>query len=294
MITKVLAVLLLAGVGTASGDHNLAETKEKTVEQATVPQRTPPTAQFQSSEAAVAVYRQGWIATMNQLSESGTHPKRISPRLGKMLSDIRPVMAWGHLQQDDIMSALSNGSRNGIWVIVIDPGHPRLEQAGPTMRTIDENGITVIMVRPDLLTARWAGIFLVHEMSHALDQREAPDKNGCALEFDAYRVEREALNRLTEGRFDRILDVEIGRQGYANAGDVLRQLSQPSQDAFAQVLDSIERALSEPAALSSAEREMRDGFYLMSLIDRVNEKANLDAARRCSEMSAAIKSASKY
>lgn len=294
MIAKALVVFVLAGLGVASAQSDLAETNRQIVEQTSVPSRAPPAIQFENSEDAVAAYRRGWAATMEQLRASDAKLKRTSIRLDKLLGEVRPVMAWGHLQDDGTMSALSNGSRSGVWVIVVDPGNPRLEQVGPTMTTVDESGITVIMVRPDLLTERWAGIFLIHEMSHALDHRDAPDKNGCALEFDAYRVERETFNRLTEARFDKILDAEITQQGYTSVGDLLRALNHPSQDEFAAVLDSIERKLSEPEALSAAEREMRDGFFLMSLVDRIGENRGLDTVERCRDMSAVISAASKY
>ena len=65
-------------------------------------------------------------------------------------------------------------------------------------------------------------------------------------------------------------------------------------DRLAQAITTLEHALEEPAEASVAEREMRDGFYYVSLVDRVGLRAGLAEEARCNAMLDAMKPASKY
>jgi hypothetical protein len=56
----------------------------------------------------------------------------------------------------------------------------------------------------------------------------------------------------------------------------------------------IERRLAEPSPLSAAEREMRDGFYVVSLIDRIQEREGADISVRCEVMAQVISEISLY
>ncbi len=64
-------------------------------------------------------------------------PTSASPRLRALLHEVRPAMAWGHLREDNVMTALSNGSKEGIWVMLIDPGHDTgFSSLGPRCRRL--------------------------------------------------------------------------------------------------------------------------------------------------------------
>ncbi len=162
------------------------------------------------------------------------------------------------------------------------------------MSTTLDGSLHVIMLRPDKMTERWAGIFLVHEMSHALDQRKAESNPGCAAEFEAYRVEREAMNVLTSDGLDEALDEAIGRYVYASYEDVIAAVEADTGSGIGPAIDGIESRLAEPPPLSAAEREMRDGFYVLSLADRIGERADVGMEARCEIMARIIRATSKY
>lgn len=65
-------------------------------------------------------------------------------------------------------------------------------------------------------------------------------------------------------------------------------------DRLRQAMATLERELDEPSEASPAEREMRNGFYYVSLVDRVGLRAGLTDETRCDAMLEAMKPVSKY
>jgi hypothetical protein len=245
-----------------------------------------------SAEDAIAAFRGGWQSWMDALDRARPGNERgYSPRLSQLLDDVRPAMAWGVLQSDNRMIARSSGSLAGVWAMVIAPDHDWLSMPGPTLANRITDGLNVIHIRPDKVTERWAGILLVHEMSHALDVRQAPHKQGCSVEFDAYRVEAEALSVVLDGKWEEVLDTVVAQQEFSSHE---RLLASVENGRIARAIGEIERRLAEPSPLSAAEREMRDGFYVVSLIDRIQEREGADISVRCEVMAQVISEISLY
>lgn len=253
-------------------------------------QATQPSPQFENPAAAVALYRAAVTSAMKEIDRSQTLGRPLSIRLLRIRSDIFPIFSLGSINASGSMRATESGTKQGVWGLVLALDHPLLASSGPTLTAGEQDSIDSITIRPDLLSERWAGVFMIHEFSHSLDQRqEGAQSTGCWREFEAYLVEQQYYNLLTQGAFHRALDEIIA--GLPSAGP--QDLSADSS-LLKTAFDSLEADLEERPALSAAERQMRDGFYYVSLVDRIGQGRGDKVADRCEAMAASIAAASKY
>lgn len=248
---------------------------------------------FASAAATVEVYRAGVSDLMEGIDPSDDDRVSAGSRLQRIRHEVYPALIWAAIRADAVVVALTSGRTDGAWGWVFEPDHPALARDTPTLRTLVVDDKHVMLVRPDRMSQRWAGVFMVHEMSHVLDAWDAATGSGCSTEFNAYTVEREAFDHLTSGGFTRQLDAVIAGGQLASYDAVTRAAVHAEIDLRA-IFDGLETALGEAPSESLAEREMRDGFYLVSLADRIGETSGLGAFRRCEEMAAMINKAGKH
>lgn len=250
---------------------------------------------FADATQAVEHHRDAVASALRAIDEAEARDKTIIPdRLLRIRREIAPLLSWGVIRDDDRMIAVHPGRRDGVWGFVIEPGHPAMTESFPTLTSLTLDGIQTIRIRPDRMSPRWSGIFMVHEFSHVLDARDGgSDTSTCASEFAAYVVERQYYDLTNGDRLSEGLDRVIDALELKHPRDVVA-LYLSDADRLAQAITTLEHALEEPAEASVAEREMRDGFYYVSLVDRVGLRAGLAEEARCNAMLDAMKPASKY
>lgn len=102
------------------------------------------------------------------------------------------------------------------------------------------------------------------------------------------------MSLLSDDRFDAALDIALAGKGLRTAGEFHEMLASGVHDSLAAAISTIERLMGESPPLSTAEREMRDGFYAMSLLERLGERAGETLQARCLESERILQSSSKY
>jgi hypothetical protein len=294
---RLACLLLLLAAGSCDAAALAADVDSKLGRQATsgkAPNDTGPEQRFNITRAVAHRYQGGLELAMQAVADARTRGRPLSPRLALLHDDIYPQLGWGEIRADNKMLAITSGRTDAPWGMVVAPDHPRLAEPGPTLRTGPDGGVLIVTIRPDAMSQRWAGIFMVHELSHLADHGTASDAIGCRAEHEAYKVEREIVNLLSDDRFDVALDTVLDDQGIRTASELQEMLASDTHDRLAAAISTIERLLEESLPLSTAEREMRDGFYVMALIERLGERAGDPEQARCLASESILRSSSKY
>lgn len=178
---------------------------------------------------------------------------------------------WVRVDTEGRMVSISKGKSN-LLLAAYEPRHPYLTAPGPTLVTNGDQSIA-IHFRPDRISKDFAGIFLVHELSHALDllnhtRVDSPDIN----ETKAYLHEKRAANIAYDKALDRGLDKVLAKVRPKDVTDLIRlQDSKEGRLRMQELLIGIEKEMVIAPPASEAEAEMRLGFYHVALEIRRQE-----------------------
>lgn len=164
--------------------------------------------------------------------------------------------------------ALEGGYTNGAWLVVVPPGHDMLAQMVATLqvRLEVDPPLTVLLIRPELVSERWAGIFMVHELSHLRDRLYELEpltptrEEFLQAEMRAYEVELLAASFLSQGEIERQMDALLVEWKPSSPEDLVERVRHIS----AADLSLLEAAMQGPPAASRAESTLRGGFYIMA------------------------------
>lgn len=216
-------------------------------------------------------------------------PDRIADKQDKyyvlsvLKSSVAPVLGWGHIDAAGDMFAVSDGIKEACWIMVLDERHPWLEQPSPTLTTTELDGMLTILVRPDAISAEMAGIFLVHELLHAYIDLYKTGATPKQEEYQAYLVERRALELMTNVDLAGLLSGTAQQFGLQSAADLIALKSDDPQQ-LARVLQQIEGALALPEPSSLAERQMRDGLYVVMFATQMASDRGLTVDQAADEI----------
>jgi len=191
------------------------------------------------------------------------------------------------------MFALSDGVKEGCWIMVLDEHHPWLEQPSPTLATGLLDGTLTITVRPDAISAEMAGVFLVHELLHAYIDLYKPEVAQKHEEYQAYLVEKRALELMTSIDLDGLLTSTALRFGLQSSADLIALWSNDPQQ-LARVLSHIESELALPEPKSRAERQMRDGLYTVMLATQLASDRGLSLDKAADDINALLETVSLH
>jgi hypothetical protein len=181
------------------------------------------------------------------------------------------------------MMAVTSGLKEGCWILVLEPGHPGLQESSPTLTTSVVDGTLSIVVRPDIISDEFTGPFLTHELLHAYIRLYKPQIPANAEEFYAYDAERRALSLITAGKLENALR-DTSRQFELHDGADLLRLKSGNPGRLIEVIQSIESKLALPPPASVAERQMRDGLYVLILATQLAEERAVPFEGRVDEM----------
>ncbi len=203
-----------------------------------------------------------------------------SPQLKPLRALIRfrgENVAWaviddGHYRADE------NGSSNDGWLAVIPAGSCTARTMPATMLLDPNPSIAVVQIRQEDVSELWAGVFLVHELSHLFDRIrkiEPPNPSRAQYllgELRAYSLEVMAADLLSGGAIRRRLDEMLDTWGCKSVDEVAEQsLRLEGADAA-----NLESALSGGESLSDAEARLRHGFLAVAILLRYCEREHLE------------------
>lgn len=229
---------------------------------------------FESTDAAMSAYQAGIQHIMNVVPDDISDRSHVLFPLSFIKRVVYSNTGWGHIQADNKMVTLTSGKIGGCWVMFFDSDHQKLMVPGPTLSTGKVSSIVAVLARPDRITDKWAGIFLMHEFSHAYDALSGTTHPPGFSEFIAYDLEKRTYNLLSGSSFIPVLDEVIDTQ-HIQSIDGLASIISTDPKRFIRIIDAIEEQLAEPMALSNAERTMRNGFFAISLATRIGERQHL-------------------
>lgn len=231
-----------------------------------------PVERFGSITEAFETYRSGIMNIMEDVPENVGQSDPVYV-LSQYKASVYKNLAWGYVRKDRAVIALTQGMVPGYWVTFVELNHPALETRGPTLNSMKNNDFVVTVIRPDKISVRWAGVFLVHEFAHLKEYMEYGYLNSEESEFKAYTLEKIAVNHITSNRFDEILKLIIDKHKIID-GSQLVEMHKNDRKRIQSLFFEIDEILGEESGRSIAEIEMRYGFYLMSLILRLSEMNN--------------------
>ena len=204
---------------------------------------------------------------------------------------------WAKVSQEGRLTSLSKGTPTVVFA-VYEPGHPYLTNPGPTLVTAQGQNVE-IHIRPDKVSRDFAGILLIHELSHALDLLNKTQVDSSeANETKAYMHEKRAMNIAYDGKLDKALDAVLDKIKPRDVTDFIHLLEKPETGAaFQDSLIDMEKVIGITGPDSRPEAEMRLGFYTVALELRRQEREN--AGKTSYSISAAkigklLKASSKY
>lgn len=248
---------------------------------------------FKDPKSAMHAYKKGIDAIMDKIPDNLQDQKNPLFVLSVFKSSAYQRLAWGKIQSNNAMVALESGNNGGFWVLFIENDHPSLQDKFETMMTKKGSGLVYTQVRPDLMSSRWAGVFLVHEFSNAyglLYDRLAPPEVSA---FNAARFEREAYELISSGKFFQVLDQVIDETKLTDHEKYKAFLSGGPKN-LSTLLTLLDKMLEEKAPLSRAEGEMRYAFYTLSMSIRISEKTGANRDTAVANLSDIRKQVNKY
>lgn len=247
---------------------------------------------FPTTQDALSIYKDGIQKIMATLPDVADENNPLFP-LVIIRDRVYSKMSWGYIDVNGSMIALEDGSRSGSWVMFYKENHPALKQRNNTLSTMTQGSIVTVVVRPDLISERWAGIFMVHEMSHVLERMYKTKIQPHESEYYAYTVEKIAYNYLSNGNLDKVLDEFLHRNNILNHQALIELAKQP-ENFKNKIKYEIDQPLDEKNSMSLTENEMRSSFYLMALSIRIGENNDYDEQKNIDGLNILIENFSKF
>jgi len=256
----ILAALFSCSCATLSGEKTHSAERAETGDENV-------TAEFR------VLYDEGFSLVMRSFLNNSTNPKY------RLLSDIKrfreQAVRWARFDGDRY-HALEAGRTDGAWLAIIPVGRSRAQERRNTLQIESNPNIHVVRIQPDKITRIWAGIFLIHELSHLADrvtqfEPVRPTREQYLHgEARAYKLELMSVNLVSQDAFDRRLDTIL--EGWrAPSTETLVGKLKAIQGSELNILDSV---VTDERSKSDSEKGLRSGFYVLALFLRFVEKNN--------------------
>jgi hypothetical protein len=257
-----LLALLLALAGCAT-----VQPPRETVE--------PTAAAGPPTEAEVrAIYDRGFERVMAAL------PAAPSGSPLQMLHQLNAFRAervhWAELHGTQYL-ALQPGHTNDAWLVVVPPTSPLGEEMEYSLQVHATETLTALHVRQARISELWAGIFLVHELSHLMDRvfdlepLKPTRRQYIEGEARAYNLELMAISAVARGSLER----EVDRLLAAWQPKSEREAAARVSSLAAAELKALDDAVAAGPAFSEPEAALRGGLYTIACVFRyaaVNNK----------------------
>jgi hypothetical protein len=225
---------------------------------------TPARSAEEIAEAVRLSYNRGFERLALSLAEQGHDPSYA--RLQQVKNFRERWVRWAELD-GNIYRALEGGYTGGAWITVVPPGHEVLKRMVATLQVESNPTLTVLLVKPEMITERWAGIILVHELSHLMDRLyQVEPMNPTREQFlegelRAYEAEILAASLLTRGALERQMDMLLAQWRPASHEELIDRVRAIDPADW----DKLETTMASAVPESMAEQSLRGGFYVIAL-----------------------------
>lgn len=214
----------------------------------------------------------------------GDIPHRTDDPNLKQLSEIRQfrdtMVMWVGLR-GNAYYALENGHRGMAGLAVVPPGHD-LAKGEPNMVELDpspENNI--LKIQPQKITPEWAGILLVHELSHLQDRaydlepRQPTREEWLGGEVDAYMIEVKAIDHFTQGAFEKAVKEQIKRFNLT-VDKVFTMPHSHQKGEWGKIMASLNATITSKPSLGPGEEGARCTLFQLAICFEIIDSQNLD------------------
>lgn len=181
-------------------------------------------------------------------------------------------VAWAGLR-GNAYYAIESGPWPAGWLAVVPPGNFILSHMNSALDIDPSTTINVLRIKPDKVTELWAGLFLVHGLSHLADRVtgvEPPDATHQQYlmgELRAYNLVLLAASLVSGGVLDRHLDEVLGCWRPVSIEGLADRLQAMDSTDIAYLDSSVPAGSPE----SEAEATLRADFYRLTLALRYAE-----------------------
>jgi hypothetical protein len=192
----------------------------------------------------------------------------------------RAVTPWcpeGCDPLDLFRASLGGGRGDGGWLAVLPPGHPALAAMGGLIQLDAAATVHVVQIRPEAVQELWAGLFLVHHLSHLADRvlgasPANPDAEQVLVgEERAYGLQYIAANLVSRGRLRPALDSLLNRWNPLSLDWLADRVARWERAD----LDRLNSSIPSGAPRSEAEWQLRADFFAVALLIRQAERRSL-------------------
>lgn len=187
-------------------------------------------------------------------------------------------VGWGEERDGMIRSMESRGVPKS-WCVALSPESPRCGPEGHILSVNKENGLLRLLIQPWQIDDRWAGLFMIHELTHMERMANGTYVKGGATEYAneeliAYQTEYLTAMAMTEGKLERWLDAAIATHGVTGTDDIISRVPMLT---LSQDLDALSGC--KPPK-NPGDASLRGGFYTVAMALRLHEKLSRDPMER--------------
>lgn len=179
---------------------------------------------------------------------------------------------WASLTPDSCMMADESGKIGDAWIFVVPPSHSMMQtQKATHSMNYDNAGLNpYLSILPYNMTPRWAGLGVVHELSHLRDAVLGLEPlvgrtrdQYLEGEHRAYSIERSLAFAYSEGRLQQALETLV-REALGQ-GDAMTAMKSFVNQRLPAISRSLDMCLEPQQPKSQSELGMRQGLYVMLL-----------------------------
>lgn len=218
------------------------------------------------------VYENGFNKIMREVPDEPSQAGELNHQL---LTQIRRLkddsMKWAYIDDSDMLRALeSAGPETKAWFALYLSQRSAANKPMPPYAVTPGIQPIAIRIQPFDVTPEWAGLFIVHEISHVLDQVRGLESDSPSTqeyldrEVVAYRYEMVAADELSKRNFTRSLHKVIKDCKFktpAEAVGIFKNNSPCANHAFQELSETI----SAERPKSEYERGLRKAFFSVAL-----------------------------
>lgn len=227
-----------------------------------------------------STYDSGFKRIMNGIPYETNDPDLERLSIIKKLRD--GFTYWAELRGDTYFS-LEDGNTGGAWLTIIPPNHPQMHAQKGLVQIDHNHDLNAVLIKPVNITQEWAGIILIHELSHLYDRMSGHEPlHGSRSEFlqgevDAYSVEIDAINHFTKGRFDEALVQHLEGLKVDDPTKLVAEVKTSPQK-WHPVFSDLDRVINKSSPLSQGEGALRRGLYIIALGFKFIDLQNLESS----------------
>lgn len=212
-------------------------------------------------------YDRGFDQVAALLPENSQDPGHAT--LGQVIKFRKWGAVWAELASDDLRT-IEEGYWNASLIVVVPPGHEALDHMVATLQVDVLPEVILLAIKPERVSERWAGLFMIHELSHLMDRavgtepRNPTREQFLQGELRAYEIEVTAANLVSNSALGKQIDHWLEKWRPSTHEELLER----ARSMGASVMASLETSMGSTRPLSEAELSMRFGFYVMAFLLR--------------------------